>query len=220
MKPALLATLVLVAGTGVAFAHPGHDNAGLVAGFLHPLTGMDHLLAMIAVGLLAVTAGSRLALVAMPAAFVATMAVGAAFGAVGYGTPWTENLVAGSLVVLGALVAWARPLPLAAIVALVSHAAAVPGSWFGAHDRACLTMGLILGLLMAGTLTAWLRRGAPVAPEMAGLLVGIASGCTGMFAFAFYCPSNSLYHVGVWHTVPIVLSALLGRLVIPPLVRW
>ncbi|MBO9603663.1 MAG: DUF1109 domain-containing protein [Novosphingobium sp.] len=111
-------------------------------------------------------------------------------------------------------------LPLAAIVALVSHAAAVPGSWFGAHDRACLTMGLILGLLMAGTLTAWLRRGAPVAPEMAGLLVGIASGCTGMFAFAFYCPSNSLYHVGVWHTAPIVLSAILGRLVIPPLVRW
>jgi hypothetical protein len=111
-------------------------------------------------------------------------------------------------------------LPLAAIAALVSHAASVPDSWFSAHDRGCLAMGLALGLLMAATLTAWLRRGAPVAPETAGLLVGIAAGCTGMFAFAFYCPSNSMFHVGVWHTVPIVLSAILGRLIVPRLVRW
>lgn len=152
MKRALLAMLVLVAGTGVAFAHPGHDNAGLVAGFLHPLTGMDHLLAMIAVGLLAVTAGSRLALVAMPVAFVATMAVGAVFGAAGYGTPWTENLVAGSLMVLGALVAWARPLPLAAIVPLVAAFAFFHGMAHGAELPAVGGLAFGIGAVAATAL--------------------------------------------------------------------
>ncbi|WP_260436657.1 HupE/UreJ family protein, partial [Pseudomonas aeruginosa] len=49
--PKLLAALALLAAPALAFAHPGHGEHGLVAGLAHPLTGLDHLLAMFAVGL-------------------------------------------------------------------------------------------------------------------------------------------------------------------------
>jgi len=64
-----------------AFAHPGHDGASLASGFLHPLGGADHIIAMVAVGLLAARLGGR-AMWLVPATFVATMAVaGLAYGA-------------------------------------------------------------------------------------------------------------------------------------------
>uniref|UniRef100_UPI0005B8FE5F HupE/UreJ family protein n=1 Tax=Pseudomonas aeruginosa TaxID=287 RepID=UPI0005B8FE5F len=47
--PKLLAALALLAAPALAFAHPGHGEHGLVAGLAHPLTGLDHLLAMFAV---------------------------------------------------------------------------------------------------------------------------------------------------------------------------
>src|SRR3954464_10367112 len=60
-----------------AFAHPGHDSgSGLSAGFLHPFLGLDHLLAMIAVGILAGQRGGR-ALVSLPASFIVAMIFGA-----------------------------------------------------------------------------------------------------------------------------------------------
>src|SRR5258707_6971680 len=57
----------------IAFAHPGHDGAGLVYGFLHPLGGVDHIIAMVAVGLLAARLGGR-ALWLATADFVAPQA--------------------------------------------------------------------------------------------------------------------------------------------------
>src|SRR5260221_13587565 len=57
----------------IAFAHPGHDGAGLVYGFLHPLGGVDHIIAMVAVGLLAARLGGR-ALGLAPGSFGAALA--------------------------------------------------------------------------------------------------------------------------------------------------
>lgn len=57
-----LTTLVVLSIAQSALAHTGHDAhtaGGFAAGFLHPITGIDHLLAMVAVGLLAVRAGAR-----------------------------------------------------------------------------------------------------------------------------------------------------------------
>lgn len=47
----LLTAAALLLAPALAFAHPGHGDNGLVAGISHPLSGIDHLLAMVAVGL-------------------------------------------------------------------------------------------------------------------------------------------------------------------------
>ena len=117
-------------------------------------------------------------------------------------------------------VAMAALLPVTVLVLLAARSIPFPAEWISPTDRHCLTMGLGLGLLTAAALTWWLRRGAPASPNRAGLLVGIASGSVGILAFAFSCPSDDLYHVGIWHSAPVIVGALLGRLVVPPLVRW
>ena len=116
--------------------------------------------------------------------------------------------------------ATAALLPTTALVLLAARTITPPVEWMSPTDRHCLGMGLGLGLLTAAVLTWWLRRGAPASPNRAGLLVGIASGSIGILAFAFSCPSDDLYHVGIWHSAPILVGAVLARLFIPRLVRW
>jgi len=104
------------------YAHPGHTAyGGLLAGFAHPLSGVDHLLAMIAVGVWAVQLGGR-ALWAVPLAFLSLMTLGAMAAMTAHaGIPAgaIESGVAASLLVLGLLVFRAQRLPLAVAVALV-----------------------------------------------------------------------------------------------------
>ena len=111
-------------------------------------------------------------------------------------------------------------LPVAALIMLVSRTERMPAMLVTSHELKCVAMGLALGLVNAAVLVWWLRRGAPTSPERAGLLVGLSSGAVGIFAFAFHCPFDSFYHVGLWHMMPLVLGAILGRLIVPPLVRW
>lgn len=84
----------------------------------------------------------------------------------------------------------------------------------------CLKYGLAWGLLTAGTLILWLRRGAPAQPGRAGLLTGVAAGSAGVFAVSLYCPHSELIHIGIWHGLTVVIAGLVGRLAIPRLVRW
>ncbi|MFP9016179.1 HupE/UreJ family protein, partial [Pseudomonas aeruginosa] len=77
--PKLLAALALLAAPALAFAHPGHGEHGLVAGLAHPLTGLDHLLAMFAVGLWAAQQQGA-ARLALPCTLVGTLLVGAWLG--------------------------------------------------------------------------------------------------------------------------------------------
>jgi hypothetical protein len=84
----------------------------------------------------------------------------------------------------------------------------------------CLGMGVLSGLASGAVLVAWLRRGAPTSPERAGLITGIAAGSLGMFAYSLSCPLDGLYHIGLWHSLSVIASALLGRFVIPRLIRW
>jgi hypothetical protein len=88
------------------------------------------------------------------------------------------------------------------------------------HGLDCLMMGSGLGLLIAAVLVWWLRRGAPTSPERAGLLTGIAAGSFGIFAFSFHCPYNDIVHIGLWHGLAVVVSAALGRLIVPRLIQW
>lgn len=119
-----LAALALALTSAPASAHPGHDaGSGLLSGFLHPLTGIDHLAAMVAVGLWAGLLARRTFWV-LPAAFLGAMLAGFASSAV-LRSGSAEPLILLSLVVLGGAAAlrWQAPLPLAAItVALFGFA--------------------------------------------------------------------------------------------------
>src|SRR5690349_3496651 len=88
-----------------AFAHTGlHDTQGFLAGFSHPFSGLDHLLAMFAVGLWAAQLGGR-ALWGVPCAFVVTMILGAVLGFYGWALPFVESGILVSVCFLGVLVA-------------------------------------------------------------------------------------------------------------------
>ncbi|MCD8533050.1 MAG: HupE/UreJ family protein [Saccharospirillaceae bacterium] len=104
MKNVLISAAALLM-PAAAFAHTGHEVSGFSAGVAHPFTGLDHLLAMLAVGLWAARQ-SGAARWATPLAFVAMMAVGALAGASSLQLPFTELMIAASVVVFGALIAF------------------------------------------------------------------------------------------------------------------
>jgi urease accessory protein len=96
----------------IAFAHPDISHAsGLAHGFMHPLSGLDHILAMVLVGMFAWQLGGR-ALLLVPLAFVTVMAAGGALGMTGVPLPMVEVGIAMSIVVLGVIVAtqWRSPV--------------------------------------------------------------------------------------------------------------
>jgi urease accessory protein len=108
----LAAPLALAHGEGV------HTHgAGLIAGLAHPFSGLDHLLAMVAVGLWAAQQRGQ-ALWALPSSFIAAMGLGAALGLSGVALPAIEAGIALSVLVLGLLVAlqsrWGLPVACAA----------------------------------------------------------------------------------------------------------
>jgi len=120
------ATAFLAFAPTVASAHPGHDGAGLIHGFLHPLGGVDHIIAMVAVGLLAARLGGR-ALWLVPASFVVTMAGAGLAGIAGAGLPYVETGIAFSVVVLGAVAVFRVAMPVAAAMGLAAFFAVFHG---------------------------------------------------------------------------------------------
>lgn len=102
--PRLLLGLLALAASSSVSAHTGAPaGGGALAGLAHPFLGLDHLLAMVAVGIWAVQIGGR-SLLILPAAFVTFMAVGAALGTAGVYLPQVEGVVALSVLALGCAV--------------------------------------------------------------------------------------------------------------------
>ncbi len=96
-----LLTAAAIVVPSLAMAHTGHGEvSGLAHGFAHPVGGLDHILAMVMVGVLAAQLGGR-ALWLVPASFVAVMALGGVLGLAGLGLPFVELGIALSIVVLG-----------------------------------------------------------------------------------------------------------------------
>jgi urease accessory protein len=103
-----LATLFALI-TAPAFAHTGHDLLGFSSGFFHPIMGVDHVIAMLAVGLWAAIQG-RPALFLLPILFPLVMVFGGLLGMNGVELPYVEPMIAVSGVVLGLMVAaYAKP---------------------------------------------------------------------------------------------------------------
>ena len=108
---ALFGLLAYVAILPVAEAHTfGSQGAGLMAGLTHPLVGLDHLLAMIAVGIWAGQLGGR-AVWLIPLTFVSVMAAAATLASFGLLLPLMEPAIACSVLVLGLLIAGSVRLP-------------------------------------------------------------------------------------------------------------
>ena len=122
---ALFVVATILAPT-VATAHPGHDGTDLVHGFLHPLGGVDHIIAMVAVGLLAARLGGR-ALWLVPASFVLAMAAAGLAGMAGMTLPYAEAGIAISVVVLGVVAVFGLAMPVAAAMGLVAFFAVFHG---------------------------------------------------------------------------------------------
>lgn len=134
-----------------AFAHVGAgDTHGFSHGFAHPIGGMDHVLAMVAVGLYATHLGGR-ALWLVPAAFVGMMSVGGVLGISGVDVPFVEIGIGLSVVVLGLAVAFQVNLPTLAAMALVGLFAIFHGHAHGAEipDDAGGGVGYAAGFMLA-----------------------------------------------------------------------
>jgi len=126
----LPAALAITASPAMAHTAAG-SLSGFMAGFSHPIGGLDHLLAMVAVGILAAQLRGR-ALWVVPGAFVGMMVVGALLGSVlGVGIPFVEQGVVGSVIILGAVIAVGRRLPMALAVTLVGVLALFHGHAHG-----------------------------------------------------------------------------------------
>lgn len=169
-----------------ALAHPGHLTSGFEAGWVHPFSGLDHLLAMVAVGLLAVRLGGA-ALWQLPAAFMAGMLAGGGAAIAGISCPPLEAGVVASVLALGLFVAAGRVMKLATAAVLVgpfaafhgyAHAAEMAGSPLATYAAGFLLAtallhisGIAAGLILARTFHMSAVRAAGGAIAAAGLLL-------------------------------------------------
>ena len=127
--PLALAALAVTAAPAFAHLNP-QEHGSFMAGFSHPLFGLDHILVMVAVGLWAAQIGGK-ALWGVPVAFVTTMAVGFGLALAGIDLPFVEPAILASVVALGLLVAMAVKLDTAASAAIVATFALFHGHAHG-----------------------------------------------------------------------------------------
>ncbi|MDB6110093.1 MAG: hydrogenase/urease accessory protein [Pedosphaera sp.] len=140
---AVLGSVSLLPALAQAHPLPGQAN-GFASGLNHPLHGLDHILAMVAVGLWAAQLGGR-ALWLVPATFISLMTVGGMLGMTAVPVPGVEAGILVSVLVLGLLVASAARLPLAASMALAGLFAIFHGHAHGTELPAAAS-GLSYGL--------------------------------------------------------------------------
>ncbi|MBI3582101.1 MAG: HupE/UreJ family protein [Nitrospinae bacterium] len=188
IKKVFLVFLASIFAPAISYAHTGFGAfSGFGDGFVHPLGGFDHVLAMVAVGIWAFQSGGR-GVWAMPASFVAVMFVGGLLGFAGVKLPFVEQGIFVSILVFGALIAAARfPLVVGMVVtgafALFhghSHGTEIPaaasGLYYGLGFVLATTALHIAGIAMASALSlgrpnSVLVRFAGAAISLAGIIV-------------------------------------------------
>lgn len=157
-------TLIALAYAGPALAHTGHDENLFFTGFMHPIHGLDHLLAMVAVGLLSARMQAK-RMWTLPAAFVGMMAIGGLLGTVwgGDGVAAFEWGIMLSVLIFGLAVAVAPKIPVIAGIAMVAIFAICHGHAHVAEMGNASAWDYFPGMLIATGLL-----------HLAGLFVGIA----------------------------------------------
>ncbi|HOE43548.1 MAG TPA: HupE/UreJ family protein [Rhodoferax sp.] len=190
---ARLASLaVLLLATGAAQAHTGHGTSGVLEGLVHPF-GLDHLLAMVAVGVWSVSALPASQAWRGPAMFMLALVVSAALGAAGVSVPFLEQLISLSVVLFGLMLVFSRSqipaafglclVALAASLHGVAHGAETPETGFATYAAGFLltTAALHFGGVLAGLgVRRWLASRASLAVSGFGILCGGA----GLYLFS------------------------------------
>jgi urease accessory protein len=188
-RSVLFSLLAITLVSQSAFAHPGHIEHSLAGGLSHPLLGVDHILAMLAIGLWAAQLGGR-AVWAIPAAFVALMAAGGALGFSGVVLPGVEAGIAASVLALGLLLATAVKVPLSAGIPLAALFAIFHGHAHGTELSAGMSaapyaagfmlstialnlIGIGLGVTFKRLNAAQLLRYSGAAISVCGLLLAL-----------------------------------------------
>ncbi|WP_438752650.1 HupE/UreJ family protein [Pararhizobium sp. O133] len=180
----LLAAVAFVTSTAPAFAHLDPvEHGSLLAGISHPLSGLDHILVMIAVGLWAAQIGGR-ALWAVPSAFVGSMALGFGLAMTGLPLPFVEPAILASIVALGLLVAMAVRLETTACAAIVGIFALFHGYAHGDELGVAGTLPFSAGFVIATSLLhiAGIGLGLGISRVSAGRTLSRVLG--GLTAFA------------------------------------
>ena len=184
--PRVALPLAVAIAAPAAFAHilPGTAN-GLVSGLEHPISGIDHVLAMVAVGIWGAQLGKP-AIWMLPVAFPLVMSIGGVLGVRGVPLPGVEIGIAASALALGSVIALAARPPLLAAAALVGVFAIFHGYAHGAelpHAAQPLAYGVgfvvATGLLhvtgiAVGVIERW-RQGR-LALRLAGGAIALAGG--------------------------------------------
>lgn len=185
-----LALTALAATTAPAFAHLNPEEHGsFMAGFSHPLFGLDHILVMVAVGLWAAQIGGK-ALWGVPLAFVTTMAVGFALALAGIGLPFVEPTILASVIALGLLVAMAVKLDTITSAAIVAIFALFHGHAHGGELGVAGAFPFGIGFVLATALlhVAGIGLGLGIARLSGGAIAariigGLTAGAGLMLAF-------------------------------------
>lgn len=160
--PALLIPFMTLLASP-ALAHTGHGTDGFTAGLSHPFNGLDHMLAMVGVGLWAAQLGGR-NLWLVPSAFVGTMVLGAALALYGIALPQVELGIAGSVLVIGLLIGLGTRAPTGLAAAIVALLALFHGYAHGSElPAAASAAGYAIGFVVATSLL-----------HLAGLALGFA----------------------------------------------
>ncbi|MBZ9891499.1 HupE/UreJ family protein [Mesorhizobium sp. BR1-1-3] len=187
LKQLFVITVTLMFNVMPAFAHLNPEEHGsLLAGFSHPLFGLDHILAMIAVGLWAALLGGRSTWL-IPSAFVGTMVVGFVVSMLGGDLPFAEPVVAASVLILGLLAFAALQVPTSVGMVLVGFFAFFHGYAHGGELGEAGAFPFLVGFVIATTLlhTLGVRIGLGLSrPAIDGVQRWVAQMAGGLTALA------------------------------------
>jgi urease accessory protein len=202
MRITFASSILLFAAAPALFAHPGHAHpghaeSGLAAGIAHPLAGVDHWLAMLAVGVMALRCAQRpgnhqQALWQVPASFMAAMVLGGALAIVGLPLPLAEWGIALSVLVFGVLIAltqaprtWLACGVVGVFAVMHGHAHMAEMSSPTVSMTTLATMGGFLAttaaLHAAGIAAGWWVAQAWQQSALRAIGVGVALASVGLF---------------------------------------
>ncbi|AGK57337.1 HupE/UreJ protein [Hyphomicrobium denitrificans 1NES1] len=178
-----IALATLAAGAGPALAHPGFGHTyGFIAGLSHPIGGLDHLLAMLSVGIWSALSsnGRSWRVWVAPAAFVGAMLVGATIGYLHLALPMVETGIALSVILLGLMIATRVELPIAVGTTVMALFAIYHGHVHGSEATGAIVAymaGFAIATAMlhvAGIGLGMLMTRARFAAQAAGAIIAAA----------------------------------------------
>ena len=178
--------------SGAASAHTGHGTSGLFEGLTHPF-GLDHLLAMVAVGLWSVTALSPQRAWWGPATFMTSLVISALLGTMGVTIPFLENLISLSVVLFGAMLVLSRfKISHMFGLGLISVAAAMHGLAHGAESPEAGFLAYAIGFLITTATLHFggvvvglgIKRFIPARESLVATTLGLLLGGAGIYLFS------------------------------------